>query len=57
VGMRAGIGEGEDDLSAVFLGDVVAEPSESRGEGGRFARNSVMRVEVLPPNACSDRRL
>jgi hypothetical protein len=57
VGMRAGIGEGEDDLSAVFLGAVVAEPSESRGEGGRFARNSVMRVEVLPPNACSDRRL
>ena len=36
-------GDGEEDLSAVFLGDVVVESSESRGEGGRFARYSSTR--------------
>jgi len=50
-------GDEEDDLSTAFFGDVVAESYESRGEGGRFARDSAMRVEVFPPNGCSDRRL
>jgi len=49
-------GDEDEDLSAAFLGDVVAESSDSRGDGGRFARYSVMTVEVLPPNGYSDRR-
>ena len=50
-------GDGVEDRSAAFLGDVVAESSESRGEAGSCARYSVIRVEVFPPNRCSDRRL
>jgi len=50
-------GDGVEDRSAPFFGDVVVESSEPRDESGRWARYFARRVEVFPPNMRSDRRL